>query len=345
MTLRKIRGYFLIIIFLLTSLLTFGATTQKYYVKDGDTATSISQKLGISMNVLEYNNNFIISSPLTVGEPLEIYSQNAILYTVIKGDTIYSLASTFFTTASVLMNENHLKSHKIHVGQKLLIPIVGSNADAAVGGLLSVSNTVSSSLYTVKQGDSLYSIAKEFDTTPSSLKALNNLRNSHLRVGQQLKISNIGQGGYGIVNPPKSYPFGYETFWPVPFEGVTSPFGMRYHPILHRKILHTGVDLRCDGAVVSAFAPGTVIYAGVLSGYGNIVIIDHGNGYQTRYAHLESMSVDEGDSVTEGEQIGVSGESGNVTGPHLHFEIRKNNVPVNPMTFFNTSQVTDISKN
>ncbi|MCX5773080.1 MAG: M23 family metallopeptidase, partial [Fusobacteria bacterium] len=266
---------------------------------------------------------------------------SSILYKVIKKDTITSIASTFFTTPNTIIKVNNIKKHKIHVGQKLLIPIVGQNADAAVDALLNLSNTITTSTYTVKKGDTLDLIAKQYDTNISSLRVLNNLKNSKLQVGQQIKISSVGQGGYGIVNPPITFPFGYQTFWPVPYEGVTSPFGMRFHPIVHRKILHTGVDLRCDGAVVSAFAPGTVIYAGSLSGYGNIVIIDHENGYQTRYAHLASMSAEEGDTVTEGQQIGISGESGNVTGPHLHFEIRQNNIPVNPMKFFTSSLVDD----
>jgi murein DD-endopeptidase MepM/ murein hydrolase activator NlpD len=130
--------------------------------------------------------------------------------------------------------------------------------------------------------------------------------------------------------------------WPVPgFYRVTSPFGMRMHPVLHVMRMHTGIDIGKNGstpiagASIVAAASGTVISAGYRSGYGNTVMIDHGNGVVTLYAHQPSggIKVSVGQHVSRGQRIGTVGMSGYATGPHLHFEVRINGSPVNPMNY------------
>lgn len=115
---------------------------------------------------------------------------------------------------------------------------------------------------------------------------------------------------------------------------VTSPFGPRIDPFLGRPALHTGIDLREDyGAPVHATAIGTVTFAGADGGYGNMVEVDHGNGLSTRYAHLSSITVREGQKVSEGTVLGHIGDTGRATGPHLHYETRINGQPVDPARF------------
>ncbi|WP_168123406.1 peptidoglycan DD-metalloendopeptidase family protein [Paenibacillus sp. HB172176] len=114
---------------------------------------------------------------------------------------------------------------------------------------------------------------------------------------------------------------------------VSSNFGMRVHPITGVKKLHTGIDLAVpQGTSVYAAEAGIVIMSQWTSGYGNCIIIDHGNGLWTLYAHLKTngLLVEEGDSVKRGDLIAKSGNTGDSTGPHLHFEVRKNEVAVNP---------------
>lgn len=112
---------------------------------------------------------------------------------------------------------------------------------------------------------------------------------------------------------------------------VTSGFGMRYHPILHRRKLHTGVDFGAPyGAPIRAAGDGTVILATYNHGYGNCVIIDHGGGRTTLYGHASRLSVSAGQVVRRGEVIAYVGSTGFSTGPHLHFEVRINGVPVQP---------------
>lgn len=115
---------------------------------------------------------------------------------------------------------------------------------------------------------------------------------------------------------------------------VTSPFGARTDPFLGRPALHTGIDLRDGtGSAVLATAPGRVVSAGPVAGYGLMVEIDHGAGLTTRYAHLSAIEVAGGQQVAEGATIGRVGATGRATGPHLHYETRIDGEPVDPMRF------------
>jgi len=113
---------------------------------------------------------------------------------------------------------------------------------------------------------------------------------------------------------------------------VTSPFGMRVHPITGEKTEHHGVDLvAAAGTPVMAVARGVVVWRGNKLGYGNCVVLRHGTHLSTIYGHLSHIGVDTGQSVGKGEVIGLSGSTGFSTGPHLHFEVRNNGTPVNPL--------------
>lgn len=122
-----------------------------------------------------------------------------------------------------------------------------------------------------------------------------------------------------------------------PVNGViTSPFGWRMHPILHYRRFHTGVDFGVGyGAPIRAADGGTVIYASWMGGYGNVAIISHGGGISTLYAHQSALLVGYGSSVARGAVIGRVGSTGLSTGPHLHFEVRVNGNPVDPMGYIN----------
>ncbi len=115
--------------------------------------------------------------------------------------------------------------------------------------------------------------------------------------------------------------------WPC--DGVvTSGFGMRWGR------MHEGIDIGCAyGAPNRAAAAGTVIYAGWMGGYGNLVVIDHGNGLSTAYGHASSIAVSVGQSVSQGQTVSYVGATGHATGPHLHFEVRVNGIAVDPLPY------------
>lgn len=120
---------------------------------------------------------------------------------------------------------------------------------------------------------------------------------------------------------------------PVP-GAITSSFGMRVHPILGYARMHTGIDMSAPyGQTIRAAASGRVILAGTYGGYGNTVIIDHGGGMTTLYAHQSELSVSYGQEVAAADTIGYIGTSGLSTGPHLHFEVRLSGKPVNPANY------------
>ena len=98
--------------------------------------------------------------------------------------------------------------------------------------------------------------------------------------------------------------------------------------------MHEGIDVGVGtGTPVHAAAAGVVVYAGWMSGYGNIVVIDHGNGLSTAYGHNSSLQVGQGATVGQGDVVALSGSTGHSTGPHVHFEVRVNGTPVDPLGY------------
>jgi murein DD-endopeptidase MepM/ murein hydrolase activator NlpD len=127
--------------------------------------------------------------------------------------------------------------------------------------------------------------------------------------------------GTGIFSYPSNAP-------------TSSPFGWRIHPILGYRRFHAGLDFAASyGSTIRSADSGTVIFAGWYGGYGRAVIINHGNGITTLYGHCSELYVTEGQSVQRGQAIAAVGSTGLSTGPHLHFEVRKNGTPVDPMAY------------
>jgi murein DD-endopeptidase MepM/ murein hydrolase activator NlpD len=140
-----------------------------------------------------------------------------------------------------------------------------------------------------------------------------------------VKILSLGQGS--AVKGSGRF------IWPVRGP-LTSGYGYRKHPIFRSVRFHTGLDIGVRyGTAVAAADNGLVIFGGWWGGYGMVVIIDHGNGYSTVYAHLSRLYVKKGQQVKKGQVVAASGSTGYSTGPHVHFEIRKNGATTNPLRF------------
>ena len=121
---------------------------------------------------------------------------------------------------------------------------------------------------------------------------------------------------------------------PAPGRVVTSGFGVRRDPLIGKPAFHAGIDFRASiGLPVHATGTGTVSKAGWNGGYGRMVEIDHGDGLTTRFAHLSEIKVTEGQAIEVGQLLGLAGSSGRSTGPHIHYEIRRDDKPLNPVKF------------
>lgn len=180
----------------------------------------------------------------------------------------------------------------------------------------------------------LEQIDLEIEYTAEALDDLNSARDRYEEAVAQLEAESAqlqgliqGSGSSGSGN------YDGELFWPTS-GAIVSGFGYRTHPVYGTTRFHAGVDI--DGACgqpIFAGEDGTVLSAGYNSGYGNATVVDHGGGLSTLYAHQSSIGVSSGQTVGRGQQIGLVGTTGLSTGCHLHFEVRVNGAPVDPVPY------------
>ncbi len=152
-----------------------------------------------------------------------------------------------------------------------------------------------------------------------------------ISTGKGMGLSDrLDLGGLQHVTPMPS-PDGLQAVFPVDGK-VSSRFGERVDPLSGHRRDHDGLDIAAaEGSPIRAVRAGTVTFAGSRGSYGNLVIVDHGDGLQTRYAHCKSVGVQAGDSVAAGSVVASVGSSGRSTGPHLHLEVRQDERPVDPL--------------
>ncbi|HVL64608.1 MAG TPA: peptidoglycan DD-metalloendopeptidase family protein [Actinomycetota bacterium] len=187
------------------------------------------------------------------------------------------------------------------------------------------------------RADALAELEGVLDTKQTLLAQVESKKSKYEAVQQQLEqesaqIAQLLSSPSSSSAPPPAT--GGGTFaWPASGP-VTSPYGYRTHPIFGDRRLHTGIDIGAGyGATVISSERGSVAFVGVMSGYGNVVVVDHGGGLATTYNHLSAFSVSSGQRVSRGTPVGAVGCSGYCTGPHLHFEVRVNGSPVDPMPY------------
>jgi murein DD-endopeptidase MepM/ murein hydrolase activator NlpD len=235
--------------------------------------------------------------------------QDVIVYHIQPGDTLSEIAYKFNLAPEVLATMNGLtNADRIRAGDKLVI-------------------SYQPLTHVVKKGETLSVIGKRYGVTVQALSDFNHLRNPDLiQVGQRLLIPPVGGEEVSFALLTSGEWHNARFVWPLDGGLITSLFGPRGNK------LHKGMDIAAPkGTSVRAAADGRVTYADWAGTYGILVVIDHGNGLITRYAHNSALKVKAGDLVKAGDEIASVGSTGNSTGPHLHFEVEINQKVIDPL--------------
>ncbi len=310
----------------MVGLLFLGITIGPMIIKgqeDQIKASELPQPMVLGMNT---ENTFQMGMRTIPSEGVVAYRGGEIVdYTVQEGETLSQIAEKHNLNVDTVLWANGLDSAKVKIrqGQVLKIP--------PVDGVI----------HKVKKGETVYSIAKKFEANPQAMVdyPFNEFTNDEtfaLAVGQTLMVPD-GVMPEEVPEAPKQYLASQLT----PNAGVVSALGSFVWPASGSlsqgyKFYHKAIDIAsATGGTIVAADSGRVTVAGWPdnSGYGNRVIIDHGNGYVTLYAHMSRIAVVAGQSVNRGDLIGYIGSTGRSTGPHLHFEIRASGALQNPLNF------------
>lgn len=238
-------------------------------------------------------------------------------YVIKKGDTISDLSKEYKIKTDYIYANNIDKNLRVlQIGKKINIP------------------TEPGIFYSIKKGDTFEGLSKRFEVDVKTIKEDNEI--DRLLVGAKIFLREPKVSRY-LSSFKQEYvkKTNLGTFSnPLMAMSLTSSFGSRKHPVLKKVLNHAGVDLKAKtGTKVVSAREGVVSFAGRASGYGKLIIIKHSDGYETRYAHLSQIDVKKGQKISQNQHIALSGATGRVSGPHLHFEIRKNGKIENPLTY------------
>jgi murein DD-endopeptidase MepM/ murein hydrolase activator NlpD len=286
-------------------------------------APAIAQEFpGNSINPWEISAAPSVLSASTDDPNIDTQSSNVrnpiIDYQVQEGDTVKSIASKFDISEDTIRWQNKLVKDKIKIGQTLQI--------------LSVTGIA----HKVQKGDTVYSIAKKYDAEPQAIvdfkfNTFANDETFELAIGQTIIVPDgvmpaeaVAPRARQITPNAGTVVASGQFVWPT--NGVITQRFSWYHPGIDIANPSMPLDIAADS--------GKVVFAGWDStGYGNMVLIDHGNGFRTRYGHLSQIMVISGQSVKRGDTVGKMGNTGHSTGPHTHFEIYLNGTRVNPLNY------------
>jgi len=248
-------------------------------------------------------------------------------YVIAEGDSLWSIANAQNLEIDTLFGCNDLRNpDMIRPGTTLRVP----NQDGI--------------FYKIQSGNTLAGIAQKYGVPVDRIRKANPKEDlGTLVAGKEIFLpgarpeaaeapaprassrSSSSRTSSSVSGASRNYR------WPV-VGRINSPFGWRSHPVTRRRDFHTGIDIKAPrGRAIHAARGGTVDYSGWMGGYGRVVVINHGDGHSTLYAHCNSLSVRKGQRVSHGQAIATVGTTGRTTGPHLHFEVRRGNNPVNPL--------------
>lgn len=272
--------------------------TKSYVVMPGDSLWSISNTQNIELDTLVGSNSSKTSARLKPGAILRIPNQDGIFYVMKKGETIEAVSKRYGVSMSKIRQVNAEKDiASLNTGDEVFLP------GARPEGLVEHKDV---KIAEVKKS----SPAKTTKPAKTTAKA-------EKPSGSEVAVRKA-KGGFR---------------WPV-MGRINSPFGWRQHPVTRRRDFHTGIDIKADrNDPIKAAGSGKIAYSGWMGGYGKVLVVEHPNGQSTLYAHCSTLSVGKGANVSSGQIIARVGTTGRSTGPHLHFEVRNGNSPVNPIKY------------
>ena len=273
--------------------------TKNYVVTQGDSLWSIANSQNIELDTLVGSNTFKTSARLRPGAILRIPNQDGIFYVMKKGEDIEAVSKRYGVSMNKIRQVNTTQNvDALRAGDEIFLP------DAKLEGVIEHKD--------VKLAEVKKSAPAKTQKAPAKTPAK----------------AEKPSGGEVAVRRAKG---GFR--WPV-MGRINSPFGWRTHPITRRKDFHTGIDIKADrNDPIKAAGSGRIVYSGWMGGYGKVLVIEHSNGQSTLYAHCSTLLAGKGASVSSGQLVARVGTTGRSTGPHLHFEVRNGNSPVNPIKY------------
>ena len=252
-------------------------------------------------------------------------------YIAQKGDSIWSIGKKYAISSEWIINNNpKLKGRPLYAGERVLVREDSTSE---------MKSSPKRQSYRVKRGDTLSEIARKYSITLNQIKEWNKIDGDQIKIGEKLVVSNSSADNFKIVK---------EKLFIEPVVGrVTSGFGPRLNPFTKQSgSFHSGIDYGVPlGTEFHAAGDGVVILSGRFGGYGNCIFIRHKSNYVTVYAHNKMVRVKKGDIVKQGDVIGEVGRTGNATGPHLHFEVRKRTAVINPKRAFAMIKIYRVADN
>ena len=269
-----------------------------YVVAPGDSLWSIANAQNIELDTLVGSNTFKTSARLKPGATLRIPNQDGIFYVLKPGETIEAVSKRYGVSMSKIKLVNADRDMAaLKPGEEIFLP------GAKPEGLIERRDTTR--------------VVEVRKPAPAPAKPAKPAPKVEKPSGSEVAVRRA-KGGFR---------------WPV-MGRINSPFGWRQHPITRRKDFHTGIDIKAArNDPIKAAGGGKVAYSGWMGGYGKVLVIEHPNGQSTLYAHCSTLLAGKGASVSSGQLVARIGTTGRSTGPHLHFEVRNGNSPVNPIKY------------
>lgn len=264
---------------------------KKYKVRKNESLWTIARKFNISHSMIIRVNNFSNPDRIREGIVIDIPSREGMVYRINKGDTLSGIAAKYKVDIKTIAGHNNIKNGKIIAGREIFIP----------------------------------GAVEKKEPVPVERNI-----NKRTEIADSTSSKNISQD---VIKKEIKEKSDEKIVLSWPLKGpITSGFGYRSHPFSGEKRFHSGLDIGAEeGTEIKAAGDGKVIFEGWKDVYGKILVIAHKNNYITVYAHNSKNLVKLDDTVTRGQVIALSGKTGAVTGAHLHFEIRKGIVPLNPV--------------